>query len=69
MSGRKHTSGEETKSGTSKRSGDTVLDPAGDVEVVYQEVPPAPPKDKKIHERRPLPRIPEAPEDGDESNQ
>jgi hypothetical protein len=37
------------------------LESAGEVVVEHHTTPPRGPKDKQIHPRRPLPRVPEAP--------
>lgn len=37
------------------------LEPGGEAVVVYQETPLSPEEDKRIHPRRPLPLVPEAP--------
>ena len=69
MKGRTGGAPTKHKAANSAPLGETALEPAGEVEVVYQEVPPAPPEDKKIHPRRPLPKTPEAPtEDADDAN-
>jgi len=49
------------KARNSESQDNTALKPAGEFEVAYQEAPPMPPEDKKIHKRRPLPQVPEAP--------
>jgi hypothetical protein len=68
MPGRKPEALNNPKAPTSQPLRETPLDPAGEVEVIYRDLPPRPPEDKKIHQRRPLPRVPEAPaEDADEA--
>jgi len=69
MSDQKRKSGKKAESGASTRARKTLLEPAGEIEVVYQEVPPTPPEGKKIHKRRPLPRTPEAPEGENDADQ
>ena len=41
--------------------GRKALPSAGHVDVQYKQAPPAPPGEKQIHARRPLPIIPDAP--------
>lgn len=68
MQGRKPEARKKQKARNSPPLRETALEPAGEVEVIYQDVPPRPPEDKKIHQRRPLPQVPEAPaEDADEA--
>ena len=43
------------------RSPQVPLESAGEVVVEHHTTPPRGPKDKQIHPRRPLPRVPEAP--------
>lgn len=70
MQGRRADARKRRKSKNSAPLRETALEPAGEVEVVYKEVPPMPPEDKKIHQRRPLPQVPEAPaEDAKEPKQ
>ena len=45
------------------------LKPAGEALVKPQENPVEPPADKRIHERRPLPLIPEGPADDQEAEE
>jgi len=45
------------------------LKPAGEALVKPQENPAEPPADKRIHERRPLPLIPEGPDDDREAEE
>lgn len=40
---------------------ETYLEPAGEVEVHPQDAPPKPSETKRIHPRRPMPPVPEAP--------
>jgi hypothetical protein len=69
MNGRNRGAPTNHNAASSAPLGETALEPAGEVEVVYQEVPPVPPEGKKIHQRRPLPQTPEAPtEDADDAN-
>lgn len=69
MKGRKGKAPDNRKAGNSAPLRETVLEPAGEVEVVYRDVPPVPPEGKKIHRRRPLPTTPEAPnQDADDAN-
>ena len=42
------------------------LKPLGQVQVVPTQKAPEPPPDKRIHPRRPLPLVPEAPAEEDE---
>lgn len=37
------------------------LESAGEVQVEFLDEPPEPPKDKRIHKRRFIPKVPEAP--------
>lgn len=68
MQGRKPEARKKQKARNSQPLREAPLDPAGEVEVIYRDLPPRPPEDKKIHKRRPLPRVPEAPaEDADEA--
>ncbi len=43
------------------------LVPAGEAQVVFLDAPPEPAADKKIHDRRFLPIVPEKSEDTEES--
>jgi hypothetical protein len=45
------------------------LKPAGEAHVKPQENPVEPPADKRIHPRRPLPLVPEGPDNQDEDDQ
>ena len=68
MKGQKHKAGKKHSDPYSTPLPEAALEPAGEVEVVYQEVPPTPPEGKKIHKRRPLPPTPEGPaEDANEA--
>jgi hypothetical protein len=57
------------KTGTSKkeaaggqsRAGEIRLKPAGEAVIAYKESLAKPPKNKRIHPRRPLPVVPHAP--------
>ncbi len=40
---------------------ETRLEPGGEAVVTYEEMPVRPEADKRIHSRRPLPPIPDAP--------
>lgn len=68
MQGRKPEARKKEKARNSAPLRETPLEPAGEVDVVYKEVPPMPREGKKIHQRRPLPQVPEAPaDDADEA--
>jgi hypothetical protein len=43
------------------RPGEISLKPAGEVVVTHEDMPAKLPEDKRIHPRRPLPPVPEAP--------
>jgi hypothetical protein len=45
------------------------LKPAGEALVKPQENPAEPPNDKRIHPRRPLPLVPEGPDDDQEAEE
>jgi hypothetical protein len=45
------------------------LKPAGEARVKPQENPVEPPADKQIHPRRPLPLVPEGPDDDQEAEE
>lgn len=69
MKSRKGRGPSNRKAGNSAPLRETVLEPAGEVEVVYRDVPSVPPEGKKIHRRRPLPLTPDAPnQDADDAN-
>ena len=53
---------------TEKRQsvGEVHLKPAGEAHVKPQDTPVEPPADKRIHSRRPLPLVPEGPDDADD---
>jgi hypothetical protein len=51
----------EKKGDTSESTGEFKLPSPGEVIVQHDDLPPKPPEDKKIHRRRPLPLVPEAP--------
>ncbi len=42
-------------------TGECVLQSPGEAVVKHEDLPAKPPKDKKIHRRRPLPLVPDAP--------
>jgi hypothetical protein len=50
------------------RPGETRLKSAGNVVVTYKDAPAEPPEGKRIHPRRPLPRVPEAPAKDEKGN-
>jgi hypothetical protein len=49
------------KTVTKPQFGEGPMKPAGEVTVIRQDLPSSPPEDKRIHPRRPLPLVPEAP--------
>jgi hypothetical protein len=53
----------EKKGEPSDSKGEFKLPSPGEVIVKHDDLPPKPPEDKKIHRRRPLPLVPEAPGD------
>jgi hypothetical protein len=61
----------KTKKETEKHQhvGQVHLKPAGKALVKPQENPVEPPVDKQIHSRRPLPLVPEGPDDPDDEEQ
>ena len=60
MSDRK-SKADKKKTVTKPQFGEGPMKPAGEVTVIRQDLPPSPPEDKRIHPRRPLPLVPEAP--------
>jgi len=63
--------GTDKKNETGKRlpGGHVRLEPAGEARVKTLETPVEPPADKQIHQRRPLPLVPEGPADDKEEDQ
>ena len=58
---------DETKK--QQHGGQVHLKPAGEALVKPQENPVEPPGDKRIHPRRPLPLVPEGPDDDQEAEE
>jgi hypothetical protein len=56
----------EKSKGSQPRQDEVSLEPAGEVVVIPETSLPKPPEDKRIHPRRPLPPIPDAPAEGKE---
>lgn len=62
MKHRKAETEEKKELGKRSRAGDVHLKPAGEVRIEPAEAPAEPPEGKRIHERRPLPLVPEGPD-------
>ena len=67
MSDRKDESHKNNDTGRKTRRDEVDLESSGEVTVLPKRSLPTPPEDKRIHPRRPLPLVPEAP-DEDESD-
>ena len=61
MRGRKVRAGKKKAGLKRLRPGEVRLSSAGEAVLTYKEAPAKPPEDKRIHPRRPLPLVPEAP--------
>jgi hypothetical protein len=53
--------GQKESEETQSNPRETRLEPGGEAVVTYKEMPDRPEPDKRIHSRRPLPPIPDAP--------
>ena len=56
----------EKSKGSQSRQDEVSLEPSGEVMLIPETSLPKPPEDKRIHPRRPLPPIPDAPDEGKE---
>ena len=58
----------EKSKGNQPREDEVSLESSGEVVVIPKASLPKPPEDKRIHPRRPLPPIPDAPDEGREDD-
>lgn len=66
MSGSEAGTDKEKSKGSQPRQDEVSLEPSGEVVVIPKASLPKAPEDKRIHPRRPLPPIPDAPDEGKE---
>ena len=66
MCERKAQADKEDDEGADSQQDEVSLDYSGEVVVVPRESLPKPPEGKRIHRRRPLPQVPQAPPEGED---
>jgi hypothetical protein len=69
MQNKPDSSGEDDPRRPSSPIIDTRIEPRGEVIVEHYNEPPKGPADKRIHQRRPLPLVPDRHEDDEPDNQ